>query len=85
MAKPSCFIDGEEVARDRIEATVAGRFGLDTFNVGQDAGSPVIHDYTMPFAYTGEIGQVDVRIGKSGLSKEDEDKLHAQFKAGKDN
>ena len=34
-------INDSEVGRKRIENTVAGRFGIDTFGVASDSGSPV--------------------------------------------
>jgi len=78
------YLDGKEVGRKRIPNTVAGRFGIDTFGVGVDTGSPVSNDYKPPFAYSGVIKQVDIHLGDSGLSEEEETKLHARFKAGKD-
>ena len=33
-------VDGIEVDRKRIERTVAGRFGIDTFGVGVDTRAP---------------------------------------------
>jgi hypothetical protein len=77
------YLDGAEVGRQRIEATVAGRFGIDTFDVGCDSGSPVSEDYRPPFAFTGKIGHVDIEIAEAGMSAE-EVELHARFKAGKD-
>jgi hypothetical protein len=35
--------------------TVAGRFGIDTFGVGEDSGQPVTFDFKPPFAFNGEI------------------------------
>jgi len=55
---------------------VAGRFGIDTFGVGSDTGSPVSNTYTPPFPFTGRIERVDIELGPKNLSKEDEAKLH---------
>lgn len=77
-------VNGTEVDRKRIDRTVPARFGLDTFGVGVDTGSPVSQDYRPPFAYPGAIDRIDIEIGESGLSPEEEAKLHARFKAGKD-
>ena len=77
-------VDGREVARDRIERTVAGRFGIDTFGVGRDTGSPVSGDYTAPFAFTGSIGRVDIELGEPGLDPDEEAALHARFSSGED-
>lgn len=70
-------IDGKEAGRMRIENTVAGRFGIDTFGVGSDTGSPVSNTYKAPFAFTGKILQVDIELAPQDLSPEEETKLHA--------
>ena len=77
------YLDGKEVARQRIGHTVPGRFGIDTFDVGCDTGSPVSKAYAPPFSFTGVIKQVDIHIGHPGVS-DDERVLHAKFTAGKD-
>lgn len=76
------LIDGEEVARGRIEKTVAGRFGIDTFGVGADSGSPVSDAYKPPFAFTGgKIGRVDISLAPRNLSASEEDELHERYLA----
>jgi hypothetical protein len=77
-------IDGEEVARARIENTVAARFGIDTFGVGSDTGSPVTHAYEAPFGFTGTLERVDIKIGDSDLDPAEERVLHAAYMAGKE-
>ena len=42
-------INGQEVGRARIPNTVPGRFGIDTFGVGSDTGSPVSNTYKPPY------------------------------------
>jgi len=74
-------IDGKVVGRARIENTVAGRFGIDTFGIGSDTGSPVTDIYRPPFAFTGKIERVDIELGPRNLSPEDELKLHAMHTA----
>ena len=69
-------INGKAVGRARIANTVAGRFGIDTFGVGSDTGSPVSNTYTPPFPFTGQIKRVDIELGPRNLSKEAEAKLH---------
>lgn len=78
------LVDGVEVDRKRIEHTVAGRFGIDTFGVGMDTGAPVSKAYKPPFAYAGKIDRVDIELGESGLDPAEEAKLHARFAAGKE-
>ena len=74
-------INGQEVGRARIEHTVAGRFGIDTFGVGSDSGSPVTNTYKPPFPFTGTIERVDILLGPHNLSPEDEAKLHEMYTA----
>jgi len=69
-------INGKEVGRARVPNTVAGRFGIDTFGVGSDTGSPVTDAYTAPFPFTGKVKRVDFELGPQNLSKQDETKLH---------
>ncbi len=56
------FINGDQVAKEDIPRTVAGRFGIDTFGVGEDSGSPVASSYQPPFAFTGQIEQVEIEL-----------------------
>jgi arylsulfatase len=74
-------INGKEVGRARIEHTVAGRFGIDTFGVGSDTGSPVANTYKPPFPFTGTIERVDIQLGPTNLTAEDEAKLHEMYSA----
>jgi arylsulfatase len=53
-------VNGEKVAEGHIEATVAGRFGVDTFGIGEDSSQPVTFDYQPPFAFTGTIDRVSI-------------------------
>ncbi len=61
-AEIALSVDGTEVARSTMEATVAGRFGIDTFGIGEDSGQPVSTAYEPPFAFTGEIDSVVVVV-----------------------
>lgn len=53
---------GEKVAEDKMAATVAGRFGIDTFGIGEDSGQPVTSSYKPPFKFNGEIEEVVITI-----------------------
>jgi len=55
-------VNGEQAAQEKVPATVPGRFGIDTFGVGEDTGQPVTTDYKAPFRFTGEISRVDIAI-----------------------
>lgn len=54
------IVDGKTVATGTMNATVGGRFGIDTFGVGEDSGQPVTHAYQPPFPFTGQIEKVTV-------------------------
>ena len=69
-------VDGKEVARGRIERTVPLRFSLDeTFDVGEDTGTPVSLSYDVPFKFTGTIEKVVVNLGQTKLGAADHQKL----------
>jgi len=55
-------VNGESVAKGKMEGTVGGRFGVDTFGIGEDSGQPVTFDYKPPFRFTGEIEMVTIAI-----------------------
>lgn len=63
-AKLAMKINGETVGEAQMDATVGGRFGIDTFGIGEDTGQPVTPDYKPPFKFTGDIQQVAIRIRK---------------------
>jgi arylsulfatase len=55
--------DGKQVAQGRIEATMPYRFsGDETFDVGEDTGTPVSEDYDVPFKFTGEINKLVIDL-----------------------
>ena len=56
------YINNKLVADGRIDKTVAGRFGLDTFGIGKDTGSPVGNTYKTPFKFTRTIHKVDIYL-----------------------
>jgi arylsulfatase len=60
-------VDGTKVAEGKIERTVCVRFSLDeTFDVGQDTGTPVVEDYIdkMPFKFTGKLDKLVIELKK---------------------
>jgi arylsulfatase A-like enzyme len=66
-------VDGQKVAEGRIEVTQPLRFSLDeSFDVGQDTGSPVIDEYDadMPFKFTGKLNKLDIDLGADQLTPE---------------
>ncbi len=61
----SLLVDGAKVAEVRIPQTIRLRFSLDeTFDVGEDTGTPVIEDYAdkMPFRFTGTLEKVTIDL-----------------------
>jgi arylsulfatase len=66
-------VDGQKVAEGRVDLTTPLRFSLDeSFDVGQDTGSPVIDEYDakMPFKFSGTLNKVDIDLGADQLSPE---------------
>jgi len=58
-------VDGKKVADGKFERTVGKRFSLDeTFDVGEDTGTPVIDDYAgkMPFEFTGKLEKLVIEL-----------------------
>lgn len=55
-------VDGKQVATQSMPATVGGRFGADTFGIGEDTGQPVTSEYKPPFKFNGVIDEVTVQI-----------------------
>jgi arylsulfatase len=61
-AKITLKVNGEKVGEGQMDATVPGRFGVDTFGIGQDTGQPVTFEYKPPFAFNGTISTVKIDI-----------------------
>jgi arylsulfatase len=58
-------VDAKPVGDVKIPQTVVRRFSLDeTFDIGEDTGTPVIEDYAdkMPFRFTGKLDKVTVEL-----------------------
>jgi arylsulfatase len=71
------FVDGKEVARGRIEKTILGRFSADeTFDTGEDTGSPVSDLYKSPFRFAGTIRKIEIDLAPANLSVADLKKLN---------
>jgi arylsulfatase len=67
------LVDSKKAAEGRIERTQYIRFSLDeSFDVGQDTGTPVIDDYDarMPFKFSGALNKVEIELGPDGLTPE---------------
>lgn len=57
-------VNGKDVATTKLTATVAGRFGVDSFRIGEYSGQPVTFDYAPPNAFTGTIKKVEIALKK---------------------
>jgi arylsulfatase len=72
-------VDGKQVAESRIARTIPFRVSADeTFDVGEDTGTPVSEDYKVPFKFTGTLSKVTVRLGEAALSPEEQKQLDNQ-------
>ena len=55
-------VNGKKVGEGRIEKTVPIHFSTDdTFDVGEDWGTPVVATYQPPFRFTGTLNKVTVQ------------------------
>ncbi len=77
-------VDGKEVASQKMERTLPIILQWDeSFDIGSDTGTPVCdEDYQCPFAFTGKLNKLTVKIDRPQLSPEDVKKLEA---AGRNN
>jgi len=56
-------VDGKKAVEKRIEKTIFNRFTLDeTFDIGEDTGTPVNLNYDVPYAFTGKIEKVIISL-----------------------
>ncbi len=70
------LVDGKPAGEGKLARTLAFRMSLDeTFDCGEDTGTPVSEDYHVPFKFTGKIGKVGVRIGAAALTPEEKREL----------
>ncbi|MGH7305464.1 MAG: hypothetical protein ACRELZ_19435 [Candidatus Rokuibacteriota bacterium] len=80
-ATGTLFVDGKQVAQGQIPRTIPIRFSLDqTFDVGEDAGTPVVEDYTdkMPFRFTGTLKKFVVILEPETLTADERQRLREE-------
>ena len=72
-------VDGKEVARKEVKHTIPLLMSIDeTFDIGVDTRSGVDdHRYRVPFAFTGTIDTLTIKIGPSQMSEEEQHKAAA--------
>jgi arylsulfatase len=80
-ATATLFVDGQQVAQGQIPQTVPARFSLDeTFDVGEDTGTPVVEDYAdqMPYPFTGTLKKFVVVLEPEKLTDEERQHLREE-------
>ena len=68
------FVDEKQVAQCDIPETLPARFSLDeTFDIGEDTGTPIVDDYEakMPFRFTGTLKRFVVVLDPEKLTPEE--------------
>lgn len=55
-------VNGQSAGQAKINATVAARFGVDTFGIGEDTGQPVTFDYAPPFRFNSRLDSVTIDL-----------------------
>jgi arylsulfatase len=66
-------VDDKPVAQGRVGATIPFRVSADeTLDIGEDTGTPVSEDYTVPFRFTGALNRVLIGLSDSPLTAADE-------------
>jgi arylsulfatase len=74
--KVTMTADDKTIAEGRLENTLPFRVSLDeTLDIGEDTGTAVSEDYTLPFHFTGKLNRVIVRLGDAKLTAEDEEQI----------
>jgi arylsulfatase A-like enzyme len=72
-------VDGKKVAEEKLARTIPFRVSADeTFDVGEDTGTPVSEDYHVPFKFTGTLNKVVVRLGEAALTPQEQKQLDQQ-------
>ena len=56
-------INGTQVAQGRLDATVKFAFMYQGAAIGHSTGSPLLDEYTGPFAFTGRIDRLEFQLG----------------------
>ena len=71
-------MNDKKVGSVRIDKTSWGRFSADeTFDIGEDAGSPVSEAYSSPNRYTGTIKKVEIDTQPANLSAAEQETIRS--------
>jgi len=61
--KVTLYVNGEQVGQGNVDRTMPGTFSLsETFDVGEDTGTPVSKEYTRDNVFSGKLEKVIVRM-----------------------
>jgi len=73
-------VDGKEVATQKMERTLPLILQWDeTFDIGSDTGTPVNdQDYQVPFAFTGKLNKLTLKLDRPQLSAADIKRLEQE-------
>ena len=72
-------VDGNKVAEQKLPATIPFRVSADeTFDVGEDTGTPVSEDYHVPFKFTGTLNKLVINLGEAALTPDEQKQLDQQ-------
>jgi len=77
-ATATLLVDEKQVGQISVPQTCAARFSLDeTFDVGEDTGTPVVEEYAakMPYEFTGTLKKFGVVLEPDKLTEEERKKL----------
>jgi arylsulfatase len=72
-------VDGKKVAEQKLARTIPFRVSADeTFDVGEDTGTPVSEDYHVPFKFTGTLNKIVINLGEAALTPQEQKELDQQ-------
>ncbi|HPY50011.1 MAG TPA: hypothetical protein PLO68_09125, partial [Sedimentisphaerales bacterium] len=73
----SLFVNGKKAGQGRVEATGwVGKYSPDeTFDIGEDSGSPVSNEYSSPNRFTGTIRKIVIDSQPTNLTAADQENL----------
>ena len=72
-------VDRKKAADGKLARTIPFRVSADeTFDVGEDTGTPVSEDYRVPFRFTGTLNKLVVKLGEAALSSDERKELDKQ-------
>jgi arylsulfatase len=68
--KVTLSANGTALAEGRLEKSIPIQFSLgEGVDIGMDVGSPIDFTYKLPFAFTGKISKVNIKLGPVDLGK----------------